>query len=162
MTDTTPPVIVAPPDLVSDSCAIILGTPTISDNCNVTFSNDAPSSFSTGVTVITWTASDSFGNTVTATQLVSFSDTTTPTILLQDETITVNADTGSCFASGVDLGSVITNDDYGISSITNNAPLQFPIGTTQVIHTVTDIFGNSNSSVQSYSPRYANTAYSGE
>ncbi|MDA9937430.1 aminoacyl-tRNA hydrolase, partial [Flavobacteriaceae bacterium] len=28
------------------------------------------------------------------------------------------------------------------------APLQFPIGTTQVIHTVTDIFGNSNSSVQ--------------
>ena len=148
VTDTTPPVIVAPPDLVSDSCAIILGTPTISDNCNVTFSNDAPSSFSTGVTVITWTASDSFGNTVTATQLVSFSDTTTPTILLQDETITINADTGSCFASGVDLGSVITNDDCGISSITNNAPLQFPIGTTQVIHTVTDIFGNSNSSMQ--------------
>ena len=147
--DATPPVIVAPLDIVSNSCAIVLGTPTITDNCNFTFSNDAPSSFSSGITVVTWTASDSFGNTVTATQLVSFSDTTTPTILVQDQSITINADSGSCFASGVDLGSVITNDDCGISSITNDAPLQYPIGTTQVVHTVTDVFGNSSSSTQS-------------
>jgi gliding motility-associated-like protein len=147
--DATPPVIVAPLDIVSNSCAIVLGTPTITDNCNFTFSNNAPSSFSTGITVVTWTASDSFGNTVTATQLVSFSDTTTPTILVQDQSITINADSGSCFVSGLDLGSVITNDDCGISSVTNDAPLQYPIGTTQVIHTVTDVFGNSNSSIQS-------------
>ena len=146
--DATPPNIVAPPDIVSNSCAIILGNPTVTDNCNVTFSNDAPASFSSGITIVTWTASDTFGNTVTATQLVSFSDTTTPSILIQDENITINADIGSCFASGVDLGSVITNDDCGISSVTNNAPLQFPIGTTQVIHSVTDVFGNSNTSIQ--------------
>ncbi|MDA7777916.1 gliding motility-associated C-terminal domain-containing protein [Flavobacteriaceae bacterium] len=146
--DTTPPVIVAPPDIVSDSCAIILGTPTVTDNCSVTYTNDAPASFSSGITTVTWTASDTFGNTVTATQLVSFSDATAPTILIQQDTITINADTGSCYASLVDLGSVITNDDCGISSVINDAPSQFPIGSTTVNYTVTDIFSNTTTSTQ--------------
>ncbi len=147
--DTTTPTIIAPPDIVSDSCAIVLGQPTVTDNCNFTFSNDAPASFSSGITTVTWTASDTYGNIATAIQLISFSDNTTPTISIQDQDLVVNADLGSCFATGVDLGSVVTNDDCGIAAVTNNAPSQFPIGITFVTYTVTDIFGNSTTSTQS-------------
>ena len=149
VSDSSPPDLTAPPDIVSDSCVILLGTPTITDNCSFTYSNDAPDSFSSGITRVTWTASDTFGNTVTATQLISFSDNTTPTISIQDQDLVINADAGSCFASGIDLGSVVTNDDCGIASVSNNAPLQFPIGTTYVVHTVKDVFGNSKSVTQS-------------
>ena len=147
--DSTPPDLTAPPDIISDSCVIVLGTPTITDNCSFTYSNNAPESFSSGITTVTWTASDTYGNTVTATQLISFSDNTTPTISIQDQDVVINADADSCYASGVDLGSVVTNDDCGIASVSNNAPLQFPIGTTFVTHTVRDVFGNSNSTTQS-------------
>ncbi|MFL2603859.1 MAG: gliding motility-associated C-terminal domain-containing protein [Flavobacteriaceae bacterium] len=147
--DNQPPNITPPPDLVSNSCTIVLGNPTITDNCSFTFSNDAPVSFSTGTTTVTWTASDTFGNTVTATQLVTFNDTTDPTITIQNDDLVVNADIGSCFASGVNLGNVITNDDCGITSSGNNAPIQFPIGVTIVTYTVTDTFGNSVSKTQS-------------
>ena len=147
--DNQSPSITPPPDLVSNSCTIILGNPTITDNCSFTFTNDAPVSFSTGTTTITWTASDTFGNTVTATQLVTFNDTTDPTITIQNDDLVVNADIGSCFASGVNLGNVITNDDCGITSSSNNAPIQFPIGITIVTYTVTDTFGNSVSKTQS-------------
>ena len=147
--DNSPPTINPPPNLVSNSCTIVLGNPTITDNCSFTFSNDAPVSFSTGTTTVTWTASDTFGNTVTATQLVTFNDTTDPTITIQDDNLIVNADFGSCFATGVNLGNVITNDDCGIISSDNNAPIQFPIGITIVTYTVTDTFGNSVSKTQS-------------
>ena len=147
--DNQPPSITPPPDLVSNSCTIVLGNPTITDNCSFTFSNDAPVSFSTGTTTVTWTASDTFGNTVSATQLVTFNDTTDPTITIQNDDLVVNADIGSCFASGVNLGNVITNDDCGITSSSNNAPIQFPIGITIVTYTVTDTFGNSVSKTQS-------------
>ena len=147
--DNQPPNITPPPDLVSNSCTIVLGNPVITDNCSFTFSNDAPLSFSTGTTTVTWTASDTFGNTVTATQLVTFNDTTDPTITIQNDNLVINADIGSCFASGVNLGNIITNDDCGISSSGNNAPIQFPIGVTIVTYTVTDTFGNSVSKTQS-------------
>ena len=148
VSDTTPPVLIPPQDIVSNSCSIILGLPTITDNCSFTYSNDAPDSFSTGITIVTWTASDSYGNTVTATQNVSFSDNTLPTILIQNQNIEIYSDSGSCFASGVDLGNVITNDDCGIASVSNDAPLQFPIGVTAVTYTAIDVFGNVTTNVQ--------------
>jgi len=147
--DNQSPSITPPPDLVSNSCTIVLGSPTITDNCSFTFTNDAPVSFSTGTTTVTWTASDTFGNTVTATQLVTFNDTTDPSITIQNDDLVINTDIGSCFASGVNLGNVITNDDCGITSSSNNAPIQFPIGITIVTYTVTDTFGNSASKTQS-------------
>ena len=147
--DDAPPSLIPPPDIVSDSCTIILGNPTVSDNCAVTFSNDAPLSFPSGTTTVTWTASDTFGNTVTATQRITFNDSTNPTIFIQDENVLVQTDLGSCFASGVNLGNIVSNDDCGIVSSGNDAPLQFPIGVTIITYTVTDTFGNSTSKTQS-------------
>ena len=149
VTDQSPPVLIPPPDINANTCLIVLGLPTITDNCTYTYAHDAPSSFSTGVTTVTWTASDTYGNVVTATQLISFADNVTPTITLQNEEITLNADAGSCFATSVDLGTVVTNDDCGVLGYSNNAPLQFPIGITYVTYVVTDTFGNATSKVQS-------------
>jgi hypothetical protein len=60
---------------------VILGQPTVLDNCpNVTVTNNAPSTFPVGTTAVTWTARDASGNTVTATQNVSVSDNQPPTI----------------------------------------------------------------------------------
>ena len=148
ISDTTAPSIIPPSDVNSDSCVIVLGVPTITDNCNFTYSNDAPDTFSTGTTIITWTASDTSGNVTSVIQRIIFSDNTNPTLQIQAENISVNADSGFCFATSVDLGTVITNDDCGVDSTGNNAPAQFPIGVTSVTWTVTDTFGNAVSRIQ--------------
>lgn len=49
-----------------------LGTPIVTDNCGeYTISNNAPSTFPGGTTVITWTVTDSHGHSVTTTQSVT-------------------------------------------------------------------------------------------
>ncbi|MEN8966546.1 MAG: ubiquitin-like protein, partial [Polaribacter sp.] len=54
---------------------VTLGTPTTGDNCSVASTiNDAPTSFPVGNTTVTWTVTDSSGNTTTATQVVTVID----------------------------------------------------------------------------------------
>jgi hypothetical protein len=76
--DTTPPVLAAPPDITvpeSDpmGTAVNLGQPTVSDNYDTVFtvSNNAPALFPLGDTTVTWTVSDSSGNTSSAQQKVT-------------------------------------------------------------------------------------------
>ncbi len=150
--DTTPPSLVAPAALTasaSDCFApnVILGTPEVSDNCTIaSITNDAPSQFPLGVTVVTWTATDASGNTTTATQEVTIEDTTLPLITVPQD-IAVQAN-NSCFAFNVKLGSAITSDNCSVASVTNDAPNVFSIGTTAVTWTVTDSSGNIQTAVQ--------------
>ena len=62
-----------------------LGSPTTSDNCSgASVTNDAPSSYTVGTTVVTWTVTDANGNTATATQDVVVTDNqipSTPTLV---------------------------------------------------------------------------------
>ncbi|WP_345157521.1 HYR domain-containing protein, partial [Flavobacterium ginsengisoli] len=86
----------------ANSCTatgIVLGTPTVSDNCSgtVTVTNDAPSSFPVGNTTVTWTATDTGGNTETCTQIVQVIGE-----------ITANDDSVSS-SNGIAGGVVITN-----------------------------------------------------
>ena len=74
--DDTPPTIAAHPDTmvianVAGGYSGPIGTATASDNCSVTITNDAPTVFPLGDTVVTWTATDGSGNTSTATQVVT-------------------------------------------------------------------------------------------
>jgi Ca2+-binding RTX toxin-like protein len=72
--DTTPPVLTPPPALTITTCTgVNLGTATAVDACGgaVTVTNNAPTKFPLGTTTVTWTARDQFGNTATATQLVT-------------------------------------------------------------------------------------------
>lgn len=72
--DVTPPVFTfVPPAIQTASCgSVALGTPVAIDGCGaVSITNDAPTKFAAGSRVVTWTAKDGAGNTVTATQTVT-------------------------------------------------------------------------------------------
>ena len=70
---------------------IILNPISVSDTISdVTITNDAPLYYEFGETVVTWTATDSSGNSASATQTITVVDTTSPVIFVP-ENITVDA-----------------------------------------------------------------------
>ncbi|TDO77976.1 gliding motility-associated-like protein [Flavobacterium chryseum] len=155
ITDTQKPTITCPSNVTkaadANSCTasgVVLGTPTTADNCGVaSVTNNAPSTFPIGTTIVTWTVTDNSGNTQTCTQTVTVTDTQKPTITCPSN-ITQAADANSCTASGVVLGTPTTADNCGVASVTNNAPTTFPIGITTVTWTVTDNSGNTQTCTQ--------------
>lgn len=71
--DTTPPTLVCPSNItLIQGQPINLGSPTVSDivDTTPTVSNNAPSSFPIGTTVVNWTATDQSGNQATCQQTV--------------------------------------------------------------------------------------------
>ncbi len=60
---------------------------------------------------------------------------------------TINNDAGTCGATVV-LSAPPTSDNCGVASVTNDAPATFPVGTTNVTWTATDIHGNTNTITQ--------------
>ena len=74
--DNTPPRFTfVPPAVTVTDCksTISIGQATAVDDCGsaVTITNNAPATFPVGNTMVTWTARDALGNTVTATQMVT-------------------------------------------------------------------------------------------
>jgi len=83
VTDQEDPTIVCPMDVavpndsgVNSASGVNLGTPTIDDNCGVlTVVNNAVEPYAAGNTTVTWTVTDSAGNTATCTQTVTVNST---------------------------------------------------------------------------------------
>ena len=98
-----------------------------------------------GETVVTWTATDTSGNSVSETQLVTVVDTTAPSISVPESIIieAIGIDTKID-----DLGELITEDISEIDSVSNDAPESFPLGETVVTWTATDTSGNTASDTQ--------------
>ncbi|TBR25437.1 MAG: HYR domain-containing protein, partial [Candidatus Nitrosotenuis sp.] len=148
--DTTSPVILSPKDIsveaVSESSTpVTLILPNATDVQLVTFTNDAPQFFPIGQTKITWTAIDPSGNNSTATQTISVVDTTAPVLTVPENIIQeATGPTGNV----VSLGQPTTQDISEVSSVSNNAPSDYPFGSTTVTWTATDKYGNSVSSNQ--------------
>jgi hypothetical protein len=97
--DTQGPVVTAPPDITITGCsAPNIGTATAFDVCSqtaVSVTSNKPSRFPLGVTVVTYTAVDRFGNPGTATQRV-----------------TANlADDASCCPAGTNIIRGTSNND---------------------------------------------------
>ena len=125
-----------------------LGTPTFEDNCmGSSVSNDAPSVFPVGVTVVTWTVVDASGNEATCEQLVTITDDENPTITCPTA-VTQTADLGLCEATSVDLGTPTFDDNCMGSSVSNDAPSVFSVGVTVVTWTVVDASGNETTCEQ--------------
>ena len=150
--DNQDPTITCPgdlPDVATDAgecyaTGVDLGTPTTGDNCDVAdVSHNAPAQFPKGDTTVTWTVTDTSGNTATCEQLVTVQDHEDPTITCPADLPDVATDAGVCYATGVDLGRPTTGDNCGVADVSHNAPAEFPKGDTTVTWTVTDTSGNT-------------------
>jgi len=116
------------------------------DQVGVTsLSNDAPQTFPLGLTSITWTVQDAAGNEKSGIQQVFVIDTTAPSITPPPDLV-IEAD--SFDNNVVKIGEVQAIDVVGIKSITNNAPLAFPLGETKITWISTDSSENVASAIQ--------------
>jgi len=143
--DTSAPEIIVTNNITQEaenllSNPVTLENPQISDIIGISsITNDAPELFPLGETVVTWTATDTSGNSVSDTQLVTVVDTTAPSIL-QPENIIVEAE--GLEDNIIELDLIIAEDNVGVGSIINDAPTAFEFGTTIVSWTVSDNAGN--------------------
>ena len=112
----------------------------------ISITNDAPEVFPLGETIVTWTATDSSGNSASDSQQISVIDTTTPSIIAPND---IQVEIYDKLGVEIDTG-IPTSDDVIDSqpTVTNDAPEVFPLGETIVIWTATDFSGNSASATQ--------------
>ncbi|WP_445722640.1 PKD domain-containing protein [Flavobacterium sp.] len=144
---TCPTAITINTDLGQCTSTASIGLATATDNCGVpTVSNDAPTVFPIGDTTVTWTATDSVGNTASCTQIVTVVDAENPVITCPTA-ITINTDLGQC-TSTASIGLATATDNCGVPTVTNDAPTAFSIGDTTVTWTATDSAGNTTTCTQ--------------
>jgi len=149
--DTTPPEIFAPSDIVAEatglsSTMVELGEATAQDVMGIASVTEYPPRFFVlGETTVTWTATDTSGNSATATQTVTIVDTTAPSITAPDS-VTVEATSNN--SNIVVLGNPVSSDQVDTPSISNDAPDVFPLGETTITWTAVDTSGNSASATQ--------------
>ncbi len=161
--DSQPPTITGCPgnitvNAAAGTCGAIVNwhPPTPGDNCSVgltfTTTHIQGSVFPVGTTEVTYTATDRSGNQTFCRFNVTVVDAEKPTISIPN--ITVTNDAGSCGAV-VALGTPVTGDNCGVATVTNNgiASGVYPVGTTQVLWTVTDIHNNTQTYTQTIAVR---------
>jgi hypothetical protein len=126
-----------------------LGIPTASDNCGgvaVTRSGvPAGNVFPKGTTEITYTATDAAGNTATATQTVTVSDTTPPVLTLNG----ASAVTVECHTSFTDLRASATDncDSSVLVAVAGTVDVNTP-GAYTLTYSAHDAAGNAATAVQ--------------
>jgi gliding motility-associated-like protein len=120
------------------------------DNCgiaSVTLDKTTFDCSNVGSNLVTLTVTDTSGNTHTATATVTVEDKTAPT-LEAPVAVTVDVDAGKTTASNVALGTPVTADMCGLTSVTNDAPAEYMTGTTTVTWTARDGAGNTTTATQ--------------
>ena len=145
--DTTKPVLKLPVDITKEATAVrtpvSIGQATATDIFNVTITNDAPADYPIGTTKVTWTATDVNGNVFTGEQSITIVDTTKP-VLMVPEDMTVEA---MAINTPVSIGTATATDIFGVT-VTSDAPVNYPIGTTKVTWTAKDANGNVSTKEQ--------------
>jgi hypothetical protein len=172
ITDTTPPVITCPPPAsgttILNECfsnAVVLGTPTATDNCSlpaqIVFTNNAPAQFPVGTTIVTWTATDVCGNTSTCNQTVTVTDNSQPPVIVCPANVVQTAGPNNCFLNNVVVPNPAYSDNCAVTKLTYtttgatilSSPLiginsvsgaTFNVGVTTVTYTASDAAGNSS------------------
>jgi len=159
--DVYPPDVSCPDDIIKNAdpgkcTALVAFVVPVDDNCELAsiafYANgveiDDSHNFPVGETTVQVVATDVYGNVNDdCTFKVTVTDAEKPAITCPAP-VSVNADAGKCYATGVDLGKPTTGDNCGVASVTNDAPAQFPVGQTTVTWTVTDIHGNRQTCTQ--------------
>ena len=148
--DTNAPEILAPANIILEATSVDANIVnfdiiTASDIQDVTIYLDAPDVFPLGETTVTWTAIDASSNSASTTQTVTIVDTTKPGLSIpEDQTVEAT----SLDQTLVEIGEAKAHDITGISSIVNNAPDVFPLGSTLIAWTATDNHGNTTTAYQ--------------
>ncbi len=153
--DNIPPVIISAPNttITTDvnQCVnsnYIIAVPTASDNCTIaSVLSDAPTTYSLGNTIVTWTVTDGSGLMINASQTITVIDAILPTII-SPSNISVYTDAGQCSSLNVLLGTPTVSDNCSVASVVNDAPSVYALGNTIVTWTVTDGNGLVSTSTQ--------------
>ena len=149
--DTTAPVVTAPADVLQESyvpIALALGDPGIIEIFGVATTNDAPSLFVIGTTIVTWTVTDDNGNIGQATQQVTVNlppDTESPVVVAPDS-ITLEATALQTAANLGTASAVDALDGSVVATADNLGP--FGLGVTVVTWSATDAAGNVGTATQ--------------
>ncbi|WP_151734618.1 HYR domain-containing protein [Paenibacillus tengchongensis] len=139
--DTTKPVLTVQGDVVVEAAAeltpVVLSGASATDIFPVIVQNNAPKTFPVGTTEVIWTATDANGNEITAKQNVIIADRTKPQLNAPAD-ITTEA---TARRTAVDIGKAAASDIFKVT-VTNNAPADYPVGTTKVVWRAEDANGN--------------------
>ncbi len=145
--DTTPPVITVPSDVTKEATNLlthaVLGTATAVDAIDgpVTVTSNATARYQVGTTIIQYSAEDLAGNTASAFQHVTITDTTPPSLQMP-ATITVQA-TGPSGATVSYKANATDLVDGPVTTVCNPpSGSTFAYGNTTVTCTATDSHGN--------------------
>ena len=156
--DIERPDINPPPNVTTNTapglCAstnVNLGQPSASDNCGVaSIENNAPPVFSSGVTLVVWTATDYAGNSGACTQTVTVVDGEDPVITCPSN---ITVDAGQCLSgvTNLNLGWPVVSDNCTVASIYNSGPSMYTVGATTVVWRAVDAAGNHSTCEQQVS-----------
>ncbi len=152
--DTTAPTITAPADqtvelIAGGAVGVTVGTATATDlvDGNVAVSSDAPPIFGEGITTITWTATDNAGNTATAQQTITVSDTTAPSVTApSDQTLEATGTLTSIIDPVTEVLAFDAVDTIVVASADISGP--FALGIHTIIWSATDSAGNTGTDTQ--------------
>jgi len=149
--DTTPPVIMVPPDITVEQTSAA-GTPvdpadvnaTVTDICDASpdLTDDAPAVFPLGTTTVTFTATDDSGNSASAMMQVTVVDTTPPVITVPPDVTVEQTSAAGTPVDPADVNATVTDICDASPDLTDDAPAVFPLGTTTVTFTAIDYTGN--------------------
>ncbi|GEM_PF-949118 len=137
-----PPVLEPPKDLIIEakgqSTVVDIGDADSFGNSDVIVTNNAPDTFPIGTTYVLWTAEDLGGNITKAIQEVTLVIGKTAPDLIIPSDIVAGTNGSERY---IDIGKAFVRNDVGVT-ITNDAPLMFPLGKTIVNWTAVDSFLN--------------------
>ncbi len=97
--------------------------------------SDASGAYPIGITTVNFIVTDATGGSAACSMTVTVNDVQSPTISCPAN-VNVNASAGQCSASPVALGSPIATYGCDVATITNNALVSYPVGTTPVTWTL--------------------------
>ena len=121
--------------------------PVATDNCTVQVfdvTQGPGSSFQVGSTSVIYTLIDQTGNTVTSSFVVTVLDNQTPEIIGTPASISVLSEAGLCTAQATWIpASATDNCSLGTFTSSHLSGETFPLGSTLVTYTATDVAGNT-------------------
>ena len=147
--DVTPPEIQAPPDRTVEATGVLtpvtLGEASANDDTDgaVLAVPGTLGPFPVGTSEVVWAAEDTSGNSQEAIQRITVRDTTPPVLIPP-----AHISTESSGSVSIDIGEASATDIFGPPIITNDAPAQFPIGSTVVHWKARDRNGNTVTETQ--------------